>query len=85
MKLTTRLNLAPRLRKSGATSLLTPAYLHGMDTDNFTFILPYGCVPCSLHYCALLPGVQIRKELKAEYYIFPNQNIFLLIFMKINL
>jgi len=48
-----------------------PVYLHGMDRDNFTFILPCGCVPCSLHHCALLPGVHIRKDQMAKYYIFP--------------
>jgi len=54
-----------KVKKEWSHISAPPTYLHGMDRDNFTFILPYGCVPCSLHYCALLPGVQIKKELKA--------------------
>jgi hypothetical protein len=34
--LTTHLHQAPRLRMNGATLLLHPVYLHGMDRDNFT-------------------------------------------------
>ena len=69
MKLTTRLKLALRLRKSGATSLLP--LLTFMVWTGTILLLFYHMVEClvlyiTVHYCALLPGVQIRKEQMAE-------------------
>jgi len=60
-----------KVKKEWSHISTPPSYLHGMDRDNCTFILPYGCVPCSLHCCALLPGVQKRKEQMAEVLYFP--------------
>jgi hypothetical protein len=55
-----------KVKKEWSHISTPPTYLHGMGRDSFTFILPHGCVLCSLQYRVLLPVVHIKKEQMAE-------------------
>jgi len=83
--MTTHLNLAQRLRKSGATSLLP--LLTFMVWIGTTVLLFYPMVVYLVLYTAVHYSQEFKKGKNRwqKYYIFPYQNIFLLIFMQINL